>query len=407
MTLNSTEYCDDRLATILQTIEELNHLKDVDSILDNILHEARRISNADAGSIFMVENDNLKFGYVHNDTLFKGDEGREALYVDFAVPINEKSIVGYAALTKEALEIEDAYHIPHERPYAFNPDYDRRSGYKTGSMLTIPLKTLQGRIVGVMQLINAKDENGMVVPFSEESQVYVPLFANNAAVAIERGIMNRELILRMVKMAELRDPSETGAHVQRVGSYAAEIYQRWAARNGIELKEMKHEKDIIRLASMLHDVGKVGIPDTILKKPGKLTDSEFDIIKMHTIFGGRLFVNQTSMLDSISKEIALNHHEKWNGKGYPGRVKDIFDPEATVSKDSRSGTEIPLPARIVALADVYDALCSRRSYKEPWTDEKVLSIIESESGEHFDPELVEIFFEIYGVIKAIRNKFKG
>jgi len=407
MTLDSARYAEDRLTSILNTIEELNHFKDVDSILDNILYQARRLSNADAGSIFIVENGALRFGYVHNDTLFKGNEGRDALYVDFTLPIDDKSIVGYVALTRRALNIDDAYKIPPERPYAFNPEYDQRSGYITRSMLTIPLMTLHQRLVGVMQLINAKDENGRVIPFSEESRIYVPLFANNAAVAIDRGIMNRELILRMVKMAELRDPSETGAHVQRVGAYAAEIYRQWAVRHHIEAREMKRKGDVIRLAAMLHDVGKVGISDTILKKPAKLSPSEFETIKMHTIFGGRLFANQTSELDVMSKDIALNHHEKWNGKGYPGKVEDIFSPDAKISKQAKSGREIPLPARIVALADVYDALCSRRSYKDSWTDEKVLSVIESESGGHFDPELVEIFFDIYDVIKAIRNKFRG
>lgn len=406
MMYNSDRYGDKTVASIMETIEELNHLKDVDAILDKILYEARRLANADAGSIFIVEQDNLRFGYVHNDTLFNADAGRDAIYVDFSVPIDEKSIVGYVALTKDALAIADAYQIPPERPYAFNPAYDNKSGYKTVSMLTIPLNTLQGRLVGVMQLINAKDENGRIVPFSEDSQVYVPLFANNAAVAIERGIMNRELILRMVKMAELRDPAETGAHVQRVGAYSAEIYQQWAYRHKLTAKEMKHGKDLIRLAAMLHDVGKVGIPDTILKKPAKLTDEEFAIIKMHTIYGGRLFINQTSSLDTMSLEIALNHHEKWDGKGYPGKVDDLSIMECFQPGMPKSGDEIPLEARIVALTDVFDALCSPRAYKESWSDEKVLSIIEFESGRHFDPELVAIFFQIFGVIQAIRKKFQ-
>ena len=103
-------------------------------------------------------------------------------------------------------------------------------------------------------------------------------------MAIERGIMTRELILRMMKMAELRDPSETGAHVQRVGAYSAEIYHRYALNKGIPVRELKRTKDLLRLAAMLHDVGKVGISDTILKKPAKLTDEEFAVIKMRNNF---------------------------------------------------------------------------------------------------------------------------
>jgi len=390
---------------ILNTIEELNYLKDVDAILDRILYEARRLSNADAGSIFICEKDRLRFGYVHNDTLFTEDTGREAVYMDFTVPINEKSIVGYVALNKEKLVIEDAYKIPPDRPYTFNPEYDIKSGYKTGSMLTIPLLSVNKKLVGVMQLINAKNENGRTVPFSLEAQNYLPLLTGNAAIAIERGMMNREMILRMVKMAELRDPTETGAHVQRVGAYSAELYQQWAQNKGMDAKEMKRGRDLIRLASMLHDVGKVGIPDHILKKPDKLTKEEFDTIKWHTVYGGRLFINQTSDLDVMSLDIALNHHEKWNGGGYPGDIPDLHQSSIRMGLPKKE-LEIPFFARIVAIADVYDALSTSRAYKESWGEERVLEVIESESGRHFDPDLVSAFFKITGVMRAIRNKYK-
>lgn len=405
MYYNLDRYNGGMIGAILETIEELNHLQDVDAILDKILYEARRISGADAGSIFIAEQDRLRFGYVHNDTLFHRDAAQEAIYVDFTVPMDEKSIVGYAASKRKTLAIEDAYNLPSDTPYTFNPEYDRKSGYHTRSMLTLPLTTLQDKLVGVMQLINAKDENDRIVPFSDDSQVYVPLFANNAAVAIERGLMNRELILRMVKMAELRDPAETGAHVQRVGAYSAEIYQQWARDNGVDHKEMKKGKDLIRLAAMLHDVGKVGIPDQILKKPGKLTDEEFEIIKWHTVYGGQLFMNQTSSLDAMSADIALHHHEKWSGGGYPGRIPKIENPGTQMGRP-KQGDDIPLPARIVALADVYDALSSARSYKASWSKERVLEIIESESGHHFDPDIVAAFFKILGVIEAIQKKYR-
>jgi HD-GYP domain-containing protein (c-di-GMP phosphodiesterase class II) len=168
---------------------------------------------------------------------------------------------------------------------------------------------------------------------------------------------------------------------------------------------MKRKKDLIRLAAMLHDVGKVGIPDTILKKPGKLSDQEYDIMKWHTVYGGRLFNNQTSHLDAMSFDIALNHHEKWNGKGYPGKIEDIMSVEMKTGVPKKTD-EIPLSARIVALADVYDALSSKRPYKESWSDDQILETIRSESGKHFDPELVETFFKIISVIKAIQNKYR-
>jgi HD-GYP domain-containing protein (c-di-GMP phosphodiesterase class II) len=404
--MSDESFSQELILSILKTTEELNSLKDVDAILDKILYEARKIANADAGSIFLLEDESLKFSYVHNDTLFPDSEGQAELYSNFAVPVSKDSIVGYAALTGESIIIDDAYNIPADLPYSFNPSYDINSGYRTTSILTLPLKTFDARLVGVMQLINAKNENELSVPFSRASRLYIPLFANNAAVAIERGIMNRELILRMMKMAELRDPAETGAHVQRVGAYAAEIYHQWATKKKVAKEEIKRYRDLLRLAAMLHDVGKVGISDTILKKPGKLTDEEFDIMKWHTVHGARLFVNNTSDLDTMSKEIALFHHEKWAGGGYPGAVKDLMS-DTPVMGEPQVGEAIPLAARITALADVFDALGSRRSYKDPWPDEKILAILEEESCRHFDPEIVEAFFEILDVIKAIRDKFSG
>ncbi len=394
----------DMTAQILRRIDELNHLNDIDTILDKILHEARHLSHADAGSIFIREDENLRFGYVHNDTLFSEKGAGEALYADFSIPINDHSIVGYAALTDETVVIDDAYRIPPERPFSFNPEYDRKSGYVTRSLLTIPLLTFHGRLVGVMQLINAMDREGRITPFSEEARRMVPLFANTAAAAVDRGIMNREMILRMVRMAELRDPSETGVHVQRVGAYSAEIYQHWAEKKGIDLQQIKRKKDLIRLAAMLHDVGKVGIPDRILKKPAKLTDAEYDVMKQHTVFGGRLFAGRTSPLDEMSMDIALGHHEKWSGGGYPGRIDDLMALEIRMETPKISD-EIPLSARIVAIADVYDALSSRRCYKQAWDDDRVFETIQSEAGRHFDPELVAVFFELLPVIKAIGNRF--
>jgi len=397
---------DNAVLTILKTSEEVNQLKDVDTILDKILYESRRFANVDAGSIFLVEKDSLVFSYVQNDTLFKQETANAALYQNFGIPISEQSIVGYVAKTRQSLAIDDAYKLDPTLPFAFNKSFDEKSGYRTGSMLTIPLIAQESRLVGVMQLINSKNDMGKVVPFSDLARTYIPLFCNNAAVAIERGIMNRELILRMMQMAELRDPTETGAHVQRVGAYCAEIYGTWAARRKHSAKDIKRARDNLRLAAMLHDVGKVGISDNILKKPAKLTDEEFDTMKWHTVFGARLFKNETSELDRMSMEIALCHHEKWEGRGYPGLPNsEVWNEDAVLGGVPRNGEDIPLAARICAVADVYDALASPRSYKEPFPDEKCLGILESDAGTHFDPEIVEVFFEIFDVIKAIRDKF--
>jgi len=392
---------------ILKVIEELNSLKDVDSILDQVLGEARAMTHADAGSIFLVEDDNLRFSYVHNDTLFTGPDASKHLYTDFTVPINEQSIVGYAAMTGASLNIPDAYELSGTEPYSFNKSFDEETGYRTGSMLTIPLRTFQSKIVGVMQLINARDTCGTVHPFTESNVQYAPLFANSASVIIERGIMTREIMLRMMKMAELRDPMDTGAHVPRVGAYSAEIYQQWARKRGIDRHTIKRKKDTLRLAAMLHDVGKVGISDIILKKPGRFEPHEAAIMKWHSVFGAALFANTTSELDQLCKDITQAHHERWDGKGYPGRLPEDLGEVRQLCIEEIAGEDIPLAARITALADVYDALISDRVYKKAWPEAEVLEEIKRGRGTQFDPEVVDAFLDIQDVIRAIRQKFQG
>jgi len=274
-------------------------------------------------------------------------------------------------------------------------------------MLTIPLRTFQRRVVGVMQLINARDTCGNVHAFTINDIQYAPLFANSASVIIERGMMTREIMLRMMKMAEMRDPMETGAHVQRVGAYSSEIYQQWARKKGVDGLTIKRKKDTLRLAAMLHDVGKVGISDMILKKPGRLEPHEMAIVKWHSVFGGALFSNTTSELDQLCKDIALGHHERWDGKGYPGRLPSDLGEVRELCVEPVAGEDIPLAARITALADVYDALISERVYKKAWDETRVLEEINRGRGTQFDPEVVDAFLDIQDVIRAIRQKFQG
>jgi response regulator RpfG family c-di-GMP phosphodiesterase len=395
------------LLSILHTIKELDHLNDIDMILDRILYEARQLANADAGSIFLAQGNSLIFNQVQNDTLYGKDGNRAVQYTNLSVPCTNASIVGHAAMTGEIIAIDDAYHLPSHLPCTFNSSFDEEFSYHTVSILAIPLHSYNDQIVGVMQLINAQDEQRRPIAFSKKIQTYLQLFSNNAAVAIERGTMNRELILRMVKMSEMHDPKETGAHVQRVGAYSAEIYRRWAHKYAVDSKELKARHDMIRLAAMLHDVGKVGIADVILKKPGRLDTAEFGHIKRHTVLGARLFANTTSNLDKMSMDIALHHHEKWDGTGYPGAIDlTAEDWEKHSSAPPLRGEMIPLEARITALADVYDALSSSRVYKEAWDDEDIYAEIMANAGKHFDPEIVDIFFEITDVLKAIRKRYQ-
>jgi len=393
-----------RINDILNVTETVNRLKDIDALLDRVLLEARAFTNADAGSIFLIEGDKLKFSYVQNDTLIRQDRNRALIYVNQEMVIDSQSIAGHVALTHKPLVIDDVYRLGEEVPYRFNRAFDRSSAYRTQSVLTVPLQTSLRQVIGVIQIINRQDEKGAVVPFSREDEQVVFYFAGHAAAAIERARMTREIILRMIRIAELRDPQETAAHVNRVGSYAIEIYRRWAHNRGIPLEEIKHMSDILRIAAMLHDVGKVAIPDAILKKRARLIPEEFEQLKWHTILGARLFKNSTSDWDDMAAEIALNHHEKWDGSGYPGPIRDLFDPRFRIGK-GKQGEEIPLLARIVALADVYDALVSTRCYKKSWPEERVLALIKAEKEKHFDPEVVDTFLSIHDVILAIKSRY--
>jgi len=404
---------------IVRLDSELNQIQDFDLLLERILFEARSVVNADAGSIYITVptekeeegEEKLSFKYSQNDTFQKDlPPGQKMIYSIFSVLINEKSVSGYCAKYKESINIPDMYNIPSSATYSFNSSFDSITGYKTVSTLTIPLvSSIENKLVGVIQLINAKDNKGIIIPFSADDEILLTHFANNASMVLQRAHMTRAMILRMIKMSELRDPKETGTHVNRVAGYSVEIYDRWAFHKNIPETERERQRDSLKIASMLHDVGKVAISDTILKKPARFTPEEYQIMQNHTVYGASLFFNASSPVDFLAKDIALTHHENWDGTGYPGWV----DPQTgKIEKADDFGKalgkkeeEIPLGGRIVAIADVYDALCSKRVYKEPWTEENVLNEIKQLAGSKFDPELVEAFFEILPNIKHTREQY--
>jgi HD-GYP domain-containing protein (c-di-GMP phosphodiesterase class II) len=393
---------------------DLNRVQDLDILMERILTEARRFVNADAGSIYIRDNNLLRFSYTQNDTLQRRlQPGEKLIYTTFSIPINDKSIAGYVAATAKSLNIPDVYIIDPSRPYHFSKAFDKTSRYTSQSVLAIPLKNHGGDILGILQVINALDDAKQVIRFSQNDEKMMTHFASIAAVALERAQMTRAILLRMIKMAELRDPKETGAHVNRVGGFAVEIYEKWAQNHNQPRNDIDRNRDILRMAAMLHDVGKVAISDVILKKPGRFNNEEFEIMKQHTILGAQLFLDRQSDFDEAAAQVALNHHEHWDGNGYPGHVDvltakplaDFRQPDG--SAYGKKKREIPLFGRIVALADVYDALSSQRVYKEAWAESDVLAKIEEGSGHHFDPELVEIFFACLEIIRSIQKRYKN
>jgi HD-GYP domain-containing protein (c-di-GMP phosphodiesterase class II) len=385
-------------------------------LLERILFESRKVVHADAGSIYIpvesidTETEKLAMKYSQNDTLQKDlPPGQKLIYSVFTVPINEKSISGYCALNKTLLNIPDMYNIPEDSPYSFNSSFDKIAKYKTTSSLTVPLVTSDNRLMGVIQVLNSKDKNGNVIPFSKDDEFIITHFASTATMALQRAFLIRVMILRMIRMSEDRDPKETGAHVNRVAGYSVEIYDRWAFHKNIPNEEKDKFRDDLRIASMLHDVGKVAISDTILKKPARFTDEEFAIMQTHTVTGARYFLDTNSQVDILSRDIALTHHENWDGTGYPGWVEpgtgNVIKSGSSEKPLGKAKEEIPLGGRIVAIADVFDALCSKRVYKDPWTEEMVLDEMRKLSGTKFDPELINIFFEILPNIKQIQSMY--
>lgn len=202
-------------------------------------------------------------------------------------------------------------------------------------------------------------------------------------------------MLAMGSLAETRD-NETGKHIRRTQHYVKLL--AYKLKDNIRFRQHLTEIniDLYYKSASLHDIGKVGIPDSILLKPGKLTYEEFEIMKTHTTIGRNAILAAEKLLDAqasflgFAREIAYTHHEKFNGKGYP---------------EGLAGDAIPVSGRIMALADVYDALISRRIYKEPFPHSKAVSIIREESGQHFDPDVVAAFFESADEFNDIALKY--
>jgi putative two-component system response regulator len=192
----------------------------------------------------------------------------------------------------------------------------------------------------------------------------------------------RETVLRLCKAAEYRDP-ETGAHILRMAHFS-----RLIAR---ELGLSVDEQELLLEAAPLHDIGKVGIADNILLKPGRLDTAEFEIMKQHAIFGYELLKGSSSRVLQAGAEIARGHHEKFDGSGYPQGLK---------------GEEIPLFSRIVAVADVFDALTSERPYKKAWEIEAAVDFLTAGAGTHFDPDCVRAFLEAWEDVLEIRERYQ-
>jgi HD-GYP domain-containing protein (c-di-GMP phosphodiesterase class II) len=392
------------LPAILAVTRSLREFKSVDAILDKVLLEARRLVRADAGSIFLVEGDALAFSNVHNDSLFSEMDAAQNVYRNASIPIDDHSLAGHAARRNRPVVVDDAYSLEGKQSLQFNQSFDLRAGYRTRAVACLPIVSSQNRVLAVMQIINPQTPTGQPAIFDAADIASLALLADQAAAAVETGLVTEDFILRMASLAQLRDPHETGAHVKRVGAYAAEIYHALSLSLDLSNHERKRRKSMMRVAAMLHDVGKVAISDAILKKPGRLTEVEFETMKSHTVLGAMLFRNPASEVDAWTRDAVLHHHQHYDGRGYPGRNSALAAGE-NCETWPLAGEDIPLPARITAVADVYDALMSHRIYKPPIVESRVFDMLREQRGRQFDPVILDAFFSIYDIILAIRQRY--
>jgi HD-GYP domain-containing protein (c-di-GMP phosphodiesterase class II) len=377
----------DILSMLVSAGVALSEVDELESLLDLISETALNIGGCEGCSIYEATDNckELRFLKTRNRAL----EARHAMppFKTFQIPVTVNTIAGYAAVIKKPVNISDVYHLPSDATYTFNPAFDRMTGYHSKSILAIPMCDTKGNLLGVLQLIN-RVENGRVCAFPNTVEPYLRALASQFGVVLRNARISEQLrrgrietVKQFVKASEYHD-SDTGGHIERMSRYSVLLY------SALGFKEA--ECDVMALASMLHDVGKISIPDAVLKKPGKLTPEEFEVMKRHTQLGYEMLRDAESPFLQMGAMIALGHHEKWDGAGYPRGL---------------IGKDIPVEARVVALADVFDALCSRRCYKDSWPLEKVLDTLKESAGTHFDPELVELFFENSEEIYKIRNSF--
>lgn len=379
----------DDLEKLLTVGIALSSVHDLEKLLDLIVLEARRLTQADGGTLYLVKGDKLIFKVSQCQSLIDrlGETRMRQMYQSFEMPVSRESIAGYSAMTKEVLNLPDVREIPPNASYHYNSSWDQRAGYTTRSMMVIPMLNRDSQVVGVLQLINALSE-GRTVPFRVEHERLASSLASQAAVAIENAELTEDLkqahldtIFRLGVAAEYRD-KETASHIRRMSHYCALIAAGLGWPGGAV--------ETMHWSSLMHDVGKLGIPDRILQKPGRLTPEERKVMEEHTIIGGNILKGSKAAILKKSRIVALTHHEKFDGTGYPRGLK---------------GEKIPVEGRITLLADVFDALSSKRVYKEAMAEAEVLPILEEGRGFHFDPMILDVFLRHLNEVREIKERY--
>lgn len=364
---------------------QLSMARGVDEILAVVRGRARQLIGADG--ITFVLRDGNKCHYADEDAI-------SPLWKGQRFPI-ETCISGWSMLNRQVVTIEDIYtddRIPHD---AYRPTFVK-------SLAMAPVR--KDDPVAAIGAYWARKHQ----PTPQEVDLLVRI-ANGAAVAFtnvklmtsliaarEEAVKAKEaIILAMASLAETRD-NDTGNHLIRTQHYVRALATACVERNLLANELTPTVIDLLFKSAPLHDIGKVGIPDSILLKPGKLTPEEYETMKTHAELGRAAIATAERHLGcctpffEMAQTIALTHHEKWDGSGYPRGLK---------------GLEIPLSGRLMAVADVYDALVSQRVYKKALPHEHAVAHIVAESGRHFDPDLAGVFEEIADTFREIHERF--
>lgn len=323
-------------------------------------------------------------------TLWIADYAQGCLWTKVAQGLNERitipmnsGIVGKTLKEKRALIINDPYDHPD-----FNKEVDLTTGYVTKSIIAMPIyDSHKEQVIGVYQALNK--QSNLDYSFNDADLKYLQLAATFTGQVYESMLLNqeleetqREIIYTLASVCETRS-KETGSHVKRVAKYSRIL----AEALGMNEKQA----NILELGSTTHDIGKIAIPDAVLNKPGIYNARERTIMQAHAGIGYEMLKHSQRPILKTAATIAHEHHEKYDGTGYPRGLR---------------GEDIDINARIVALADVFDALGSDRVYKKAWDLERIYVMLKEERGAHFDPQLIDLFFAHLDEILAVREKYQ-
>jgi len=360
---------EDRYRIIYEHMGRIGSERRVGNLLLHLANMARALVAADRCSVWLAdwETDTLWTMAAHGVS-------------EIRIPLST-GLVGYAVQNGLDVYIDDAQNDPR-----FNKEVDRRTGYHTRSILVLPLCGSNGKVLGALQVLNKRTRAGS---FTQDDIRHLQMVVASASASIENTLLNeeiddtqREIIFTMGEVGEVRS-RETGNHVKRVAEYSHVL----ARTMGLP----QEEADLIRTASPMHDIGKVEIPDAILKKPGKLDPEEFKVIQGHAETGYQILKKSSRPILQAAAIVAHEHHERWDGRGYPNGLV---------------GEDIHLYGRITAVADVFDALASKRCYKEAWDLDRVWDEFHKERGAHYCPAATDALFAGSEEILRIRDTYQ-